>query len=332
MKALMFATLLSAGLIAGVLFWALARGDTQSGEPRAQLAIEQPGVNPAIADTVPEPAMSAPQSTAINDKLVEPSQFGPLPKRADDGQEAARAYARPNGEPSDTVPRIAILLSGLGLNRTQSMLAVQRLPAPISLAFSAYGDELGKLADEAQRIGHETLLQVPLEPLDYPNNDTGPKTLLVAAAANDNEERLAWSLGRFTRYFAVANNKGGKFLSSEEAVRPLFSELKRRGLHFFNDSAAGGKLDKLAGQVGLGYAHADIELDSAPDAASIMTALNELEALARRTGFAIGAAQINPAIIERLGEWAPKLAAKGIRLVPLSAAYAHKDARKDREM
>ena len=57
-----------------------------------------------------------------------------------------------------------------------------------------------------------------------------------------------------------------------------------------------------------------------PDAAGIAKALAELEDTARDRGAAIGVAKTKPETVRQLAEWAGKLDAKGIVLVPVSAA------------
>lgn len=39
-----------------------------------------------------------------------------------------------------------------------------------------------KTATRAREAGHEILLQLPMEPFDYPDSDPGPQTLLASAA------------------------------------------------------------------------------------------------------------------------------------------------------
>jgi polysaccharide deacetylase 2 family uncharacterized protein YibQ len=324
MKALIATAIVSVLLIAGIALWALAIGTPMSGEPWVRLEVDRPkdaagGANEPSAEPA---AAEQPTPAPVSNDLLEDSEFGPLPKKAADGRTAARVYARGARKPNDATPRIAIVMTGLGLNQPLSQQAVRRLPPAVSLAISPYGDELGEQAEEAQRTGHETLLQIPLEPADYPYDDAGPQTLLVADAASDNRSRLHWSLGRFTGYFAVANYRGGRFLASEDAVGPLFTELKERGLAFFSDDASdAGRLSSLAERQGLGYARADVELDREPDRASLDAALNQLEGLARRTGMAVGVVRLHEAMIERIAQWSQQLPERGLRLVPLSEAY-----------
>jgi len=166
------------------------------------------------------------------------------------------------------------------------------------------------------------MLQVPMEPLDYPDSDTGPKTLLVAHSEQENQPKLHWSLGRFTGYFGVVNNKGGRFLANGSAAASFFGELRRRGLVFFRDSAGGNPaLAGLARKVGVGYSQASLEIDRKPSAEEIKLALQKLEAMARRSGFAVGVARMHPVSINLISQWAKKLKSRGFHLVPVSAAY-----------
>ncbi len=346
MKALGGTAMLVLALFLGVFVWALGNGTPLSGEPTALMQINK-GATPlklarSGANSRPiAPEFSGgqvqvvldvtlgtsqrrpkPRDQKSSDGLLEQSKFGPLPKRSLDGRSPARAYARTVLVPRDTLPRIAILVTGLGLNQRLSERAVQKLPPQISLAFSAYGRRLPRLIGQAQNRGHELMLQVPMEPLDYPESDTGPQTLLVAHSAKENRPRLHWSLGRFTGYFGVVNNKGGRFLANSKAADGLFQELQRRGLVFFRENAGGNNgLSRLAARVGLGYSQANLHLDRKPSEPAIKLALQKLEATARRSGFAIGVAHMHPVSINVISEWAKRLESRGFHLVPVSTAY-----------
>ena len=56
------------------------------------------------------------------------------------------------------------------------------------------------LVARARGEGHEVLLQVPMEPFDYPDNDPGPQTLLTSLDAGQNIDRLHWLMSRFQGY------------------------------------------------------------------------------------------------------------------------------------
>ena len=48
-----------------------------------------------------------------------------------------------------------------------------------------------KLAERARAQRHEILLQVPMEPFDYPDNDPGPHTLTTRATGSGASSRLS---------------------------------------------------------------------------------------------------------------------------------------------
>ena len=346
MKALGLATMLTLAVFLGVFVWALANGSPSSGEPKALMLINKDAKLPKLARSQTTPRQTAPEYSGgralvvldvtpdnlrppasrvdqgRDDGLIEQSKFGPLPKRSADGRSPARIYARARVTPLDALPRIAILVTGLGLNQRLSERAVKKLPAEVSLAFSAYGRRLPKLVGKARNLGHELMLQVPMEPHDYPESDTGPQTLLVAQSAQENRPRLHWSLGRFKGYFGVVNSKGGRFLANSKAADGLFKELQQRGLVFFRKNSSGSPaLSRLAERVGLGYSQANLQIDRNPSEQAIKQSLQKLEAAARRSGFAVGVAQMHPVSINMISKWAKSLESRGFHLVPVSSAY-----------
>ena len=80
------------------------------------------------------------------------------------------------------MPAIAVVIHGLGVGAAKTNDAIVKLPGAVTLAFTPYGADPAKLVERARSQGHEVLLQVPMEPFDYPDNDPGPQTLLTSAA------------------------------------------------------------------------------------------------------------------------------------------------------
>jgi len=258
-------------------------------------------------------------SPAPDPMLIEQGQNGPLPKIAADGAQAWHVYAHPF-PPTDARPRIAILISGLGMSKETSEQAIQRLPDAVSLALAPDGVELQNLSAVARAAGHEILLELPMEPYDYPENDPGPHALLTTLSAEENTVRLEWLLSRFAGYIGVINFQGGKFVTSETALGPVMAELKGRGLMIVDDQAAKqNRVADLAGRIEIPVATANVRIDDVADAAQIDARLAELEQLARENGYAAGVGISYPITIERVIKWAATLEAKGIALAPISA-------------
>jgi uncharacterized protein len=190
----------------------------------------------------------------------------------------------------------------------------------VTLAFAPYGADLDRLAARARESGHELLLQVPMEPFDYPDNDPGPQTLLTSLSAGQNVDRLHWLMSRLQGYVGLANYMGGRFTASEPALAPILREAAKRGLIYVEDGTSPRSLaGQIAGANNLPYAKADLMIDAVPSASEIDRALARLDKTARERGVAVGIANALPASIERVANWAKAAESRGILLVPISA-------------
>ena len=299
------------------------------GQPQP-VGVQTVAVPPPVAPPpgLPPPPESETASITLVDvpvaELVEESQYGPLPKVATDGRRPIDVYARPSKyavKAADAPPRIAVLINGMGLSDGATAEAIKGLPAPISLAYGAYGRNLQDWVEKARQEGHEVLLQIPLEPLDYPTNDPGPHTLLTTLPPEENLKRLQWLMSRFTGYVGITNLMGAKFEPTQASFVPVLEEVKARGLLFVDDGSvkdsAGGQ---IASSIGLDFATADVQIDAVPSPDDINKALARLEAVAKEKGSAIGIASAKPGTIKQLSQWAGQLQGKNIILIPVSAA------------
>jgi uncharacterized protein len=218
--------------------------------------------------------------------------------------------------------RVALLVTGLGISQIATAGAIAKLPGAVTLAFAPYGQELEKHTAAARAEGHEIMLQVPMEPFDYPDNDPGPHTLTARGKLQENLDKLHWAMGRFTGYIGVVNFMGAKLTADDAALAPILREIGSRGLVFLDDgSSSRSTVDAVAAAAKLPAARADAVLDGAPQAEAIDKELARLEEMARRRGFAVGTASALPLTVDRIARWARSLEEKGIQLVPVSTAF-----------
>jgi uncharacterized protein len=275
-------------------------------------------------EVIPAPGNSAAPSgsAAIDQKFAEMTPNGLIPKIAADGVRPADAFAQPvtplPGKPD--APRVALIVGGLGVSTKATSDAIAKLPGPVTLAFMPYGSDVASLVGRARRAGHEVLLQVPMEPFDYPDNDPGPQTLLTSLAPQQNIDRLYWLMSRIQAYVGVINMMGARFTASEQSFAPVLRETAKRGLIFVDDgsnprSVAG----RIAGANNLPFARADVVLDSVPTAGEIDRALGRLEMAARERSVAVGISSALPVSIAHIAKWAKAAASRGLLLVPITA-------------
>ena len=288
-------------------------GSTQTEAAGGEAVITLPdgatvsGGAPVVAPRLPaQPLPAAPIAG-----LSQPGPNGALPTIAPDGRTPAVAYARPfrpNGK-----PRVALIVGGLGLNAVTTRAAIERLPAEVTLSFVPYAEGLQGWIDLARAQGHEVMIEIPMEPTGYPDNDPGPYTLLSSAGPDDVQGKLSWLLGRATGYFGVTNYLGDRFVTSDAGMTAFMGVLRQRGLAFLDDGTAARRPGAWA------RASADRVVDEVQSPAAVMGALTALEASAKQRGAALGTGFSYPVTVEAAARWAAGLDARGLQLAPASS-------------
>lgn len=278
------------------------------------VVIRVPGAGPIQLKPAPDP------------RLSERGRYGGvLPKIGPDGVRALDVYARPEAAGLErggaVAGRIALVVSGLGIGQAATQDAVQRLPPAITLAFAPYGADVSRLAARAREAGHEVMVQAPMEPFDYPDNDPGPQTLLAGAKPAENVDRLAFVLARVPGAIGVMNFMGARLTGEAAALDPVLREIGGRGLGFVDDGTSPRSLAREVGRKAkVPVARAEIVVDSVPRPDAIDRELARLEEAARKSGFVLGSASALPLSIDRIARWARDLESRGILLVPASRA------------
>jgi uncharacterized protein len=287
------------------------------GSSGARRDVVIPGDGPDKAEPDASPAMMA----GIDQRLLEKSRYGMIPV-VSDGLKPFTVYAaEADRAKAAKMPVVAIVVAGLGVGAAKTTDAIMKLPPAVTLAFTPYGSDPAKLAERARAQRHEILLQIPMEPFDYPDNDPGPQTLLTSLAPEQNLDRLYWHLSRFQGYAGIANFMGSRFVVTDAVMQPIVREAAKRGLGYLDDGSAPRSIaPALAAGQAMPFAKADLSIDAVPTSVEIDRALAKLETLAKERGTAVGIASALPISIERIGVWIKALEGHGIMLVPLTTA------------
>jgi len=257
----------------------------------------------------------------IDQRLLEKSRYGMIPMIADGLKPFTVYAAEADRAKAAKMPVVAIVIGGLGVGAAKTADAIMKLPPAVTLAFTPYGSDPTKLAERARAQRHEILLQVPMEPFDYPDNDPGPQTLLSTLGTEQNLDRLYWHLSRFQGYAGIANFMGARFVVSDNVMQPIIREAAKRGLGYLDDGSAPRSVaPSLAAGQAMPFAKADLTVDALPTAVEIDRALTKLETIARERGVAVGIASALPISIDRIAAWSKALDGRGIMLVPLTTA------------
>ncbi len=221
----------------------------------------------------------------------------------------------------DKRPRIAVVLTGLGLSDSATEAAINQLPPAVTLSFSPYARDLERWIALARARGHEVMLDLPMEPATFPNEDPGPQGLLVGLSAEENLNRLDWVLSRGSAYVGLAGAMGSRFTASRDSVEPVLREVKNRGLIFLDRRTTENSLvPALAEELGLPSAVNNRSVDERQASrVAIDARLAQIERIALTEGFAVAMAQPYPVTLDRLAQWSTEITARGFALAPISA-------------
>ena len=295
--------------------------------PGKSVTPKQPGPGPGRAAAVrtvmpkklPRVAPDAALPPSPDPALLQMTALGPPPRVGDDGRLPRQVYAKPFNT-ADKRPRIAIVVTGLGLSAAATESAIQGLPGSVTLAFAPYSPRLDEWIRLARAAGHEVLINVPMEPTNYPAYDPGPQTLLTTLNTEGNLDRLLWSLSRGTGYVGVVDFLGSQFTTSRDHMMPILDAINRRGLLYLDSNSSPRSVSAaVAEKLKMVSAKATLTLDERASRTEIDRRFAELEQRAKREKRAIGIASPYPVSLERIATWVRQLEARGIAIAPVSA-------------
>ncbi|MDR3449658.1 MAG: divergent polysaccharide deacetylase family protein [Alphaproteobacteria bacterium] len=278
-----------------------------------------------IETDVNAPALNDQNDTSIkldpapDSRITEDNAQGSLPRISEGGLRPWQVYARPFNL-SDKRPRIAIVVTGLGLARTVTDEAISHLPPSVTLAFDSQGPVVGAWGSRARQAGHEILLEVPMEPFDYPRSDPGPDTLLTSLPNSDNLSRLMIAMRRATGYVGITTVSGSRFTTDSTKLAPILQVVHDRGLMVLDArSAPHSAVTDMSHNAGIPVATVTQRLDGDLSPEAIAGALADIERTARLNGRATGIVEATPVMIDQIEAWAKDLPSHGIALAPISA-------------
>jgi polysaccharide deacetylase 2 family uncharacterized protein YibQ len=230
-------------------------------------------------------------------------------------------------EPAKASPVIAVIIGNLGLSKfiTEKFA---NMPEFITLGYSVYA---ANLVDDIAHGGvhHDILVNLPLEPYNYPVNDPGPLTLLRELSADEKSERIKSALnvlpGAVGMYAVEAEN----FTNSLEGSKFVLENLNNANKILLYGNSNETILNQVANIYNYKMFVVDVRLDLQLSKATIEKQLEKLEQIAKNKGVAIAYSNAYPMLADIIPEWAATLAAKNITIVPISGlSFGLKDDNK----
>lgn len=231
-----------------------------------------------------------------------------------------------NFAPEDNDPKIAIIITNLGLNQNSTELALT-LPKEISLGFLPYTTSLKPLYEQAKDLQHELFIYLPFETKDYPADFPGHMPILKDLSNEENIKRVNAMLNVFEGYQGVYGSYKEVFTEDHIKSSLIIDELNQRDLALLLGRI--GSEAQFKGEANIRTISADIILDIEPNVSSIKQNLDKLVEIAKKNKSAVAYAEGYPVTIYTLKAWLPMLKSKNIKLVPVS--YLLKNDRRKEE-
>jgi polysaccharide deacetylase 2 family uncharacterized protein YibQ len=267
-----------------------------------------PTPSPTEALTSPTPAPAAPEPP--------PAQTVPGSKPAMPAAAIAPVAQQPLPAPAPRDVSVAIIMTNAGLRRELTEKAIDTLPEKTAFAFSPYGMDLKSLFARAAAKKHETYILLPMEPVTYPKDDSGPRSLLTIQDDKQNAENLASILSSAEGATGAMNYMGSRFLADRKGMIGVFAALQQKKMSFVENTANGpAQANVTAYDSGVPYLSSSVTISFPLPQEDIDQRLATLESLAREQGHALGVVDLTPVSLEKIAAWEATLDKKDIHLV-----------------
>ena len=251
--------------------------------------------------------------------LTRQSQFGPVPTKSTGN--ALLAYRRSFERQAGKRP-VSLVIGGLGVNRSLTQTAIDTLPADVTLSFAAHSVGLQDWVDSARRDGHEVLIEIPFESIDFDPAEPGAdRTIRVSIPPAENFRRLEWMLSRAQGYAGVINFNGDLFLTRTDMAAPLMDVMSQTGLGFVTDgSFETPSLPALARSVRQPFKVGNGLIDPDPISPVISGRLSALGETAKSGSHPVGVGFAYPETLSEVQNWIATLDGQNLQLAPATAA------------
>ncbi len=228
-----------------------------------------------------------------------------------------KSIPEPKPVPLGKLPRVALILDDLGYDKK---MAEKFFALNINLTISIlpHSPLQSKIARLATSKGLEIMLHLPMEPVEYPDVNPGPGTLLSSMSPDELISQLEENLNTLPGVKGVNNHMGSKLTTESTQMYQIFSVLKNRGLFFIDSRTTSDSICKPSARLfQVPFAQRDVFIDHYQKPDFIRKQIQELIHIAELNGEAVGILHPHSTTYRILQEMLPDLQ-KQVQLVPAS--------------
>src|SRR5262249_15129472 len=157
--------------------------------------------------------------------------------------------------------RIAVVVDELG-SRGDVVARLLALGRPLTLAVLPGLAPSRQIARDGARAGLELLVQLPLEPYRFPEDDPGPGVLTLAMSPDEITRRTRQHLAALPGAAGVATRMGSRFTEDRSRMRAVLEPVYLQGLFFVDSQTTTQSVGyDLARSLGIAAARRQVFLD-----------------------------------------------------------------------
>lgn len=215
------------------------------------------------------------------------------------------------------VAYISIIIDDMGDQGALGRQALQ-LPGPLTYAFLPHSPHGHRQAQQAHESGKEVMLHLPMQAMA--SNKLGPGGLTLDMNRQQLTNALQQGLASIPHVVGINNHMGSLLTRHPGHMQWLMETLKANGELYFIDSRTTHHTvaARLASENQIPSRQRDVFLDDDASIEAISFQFERLIAKALKNGKAIGIGHPYATTIQVLKQQLPLLAAKGIRVIPVS--------------
>ncbi|MBS0186276.1 MAG: divergent polysaccharide deacetylase family protein [Proteobacteria bacterium] len=215
--------------------------------------------------------------------------------------------------------KLALVFVSVGGEEKTLLKALKIFPKQVSFSFSPFIPNVSEWIMTVHQQGHDVLLDVPLESLEYPQLNEGSYTLLKGALEEENLSKLAFILEKGKNEIAgIYGFMGSRICRSKKDMYPILKMLKKKGYLFLESKTPHSCVKSLAHLLNLPYYESTQVLPYDVSDEEFKKGLQDLEKEALKDSSVIGIGHLEEASLDILKTWMDGLSERGINLVSIS--------------
>ena len=217
--------------------------------------------------------------------------------------------------------RIALIIDDCGYQTQELLAGFCDLSVPITVSIFPDERETVWMAQLAKNSGHEVMVHLPMEPIDYPKRDPGNGAIFadfdydrIRAATKHAIEAVPGARG-------LNNHMGSRVTEDRRVIGYVLDEIKEQDI-FFVDSVTSphSVAYNVSVEMGIPSGRNVQFIDISEDNKQIAASLRDLAMKARQHGTAIGIGHAKPQTLAALQSAIPQLRSEGFEFVTVTTA------------